>query len=261
MTRAIAPSMAPILAELELAADEIVTIERLDDLVRAAGLRTSTRVVAARLRQQGWLLDTGQRGVWEFAPAAAAGPYSRGGPVLGLRALLARRDIACGLTFQAAAWALGAADRAPSRVEVAVADKRDVARMPDDFSISVFAPHVPYRMAKGVPSLGPASVLTHMATSPNNVRSWTSAAEWLPDLAADAHTPDVLAELDGRPATVAARLGYLLQGLRPDITSRIVGPPTKTWFGPRRATVRHDSTWQIADTLLPFDPRSLEPVT
>lgn len=261
MARSIAPSMAPIVEELELAADEIVTIERLGDLVRAAGLRTPTRVVAARLRQNGWLLNTGQRGVWEFAPAAVAGPHSRGGPTLRLRALLARQDVACGLTFQAAAWALGAADRAPSRIEVAVANERDVARMPDGISASVFAPHLPYRELKGAPSLGPASVLTHMATSPNRVRSWSSAAEWLPDLAADAHPPDVLAELNGRPATVAARLGYLLQGLRPDITSQIVGPPTKTWFGSRRATVRHDSKWQIADTLLPFDPRSLKPVT
>lgn len=261
MTRTITPSMAPILEELELAADDIVTMERLDNLVRAADLRTPARVIAARLRQQGWLLDTGQRGVWEFAPAAVAGPHSRGGPTLQLRALLARRNIACGLTFQAAAWSLGAADRAPSRVEVAVADERDVKRMPASFSISVFAPHVAYRKAKGVPTLGPASVLTHMATSPNRVRSWSSAAEWLPELAADVQLPDVFDELHGRPATVAARLGYLLQGLRPDITSQIPEPSTKTWFGPRRATVRHDSTWQIADTLLPFDPRSLEPVT
>ncbi|CAN5350093.1 hypothetical protein BH09ACT8_BH09ACT8_31020 [soil metagenome] len=261
MTRAIAPSMASILEELELAGDEIVTMRRLDDLVRAAGLRTSARVVAARLRHQGWLLDTGQRGVWEFAPASVAGPYSRGGPTLGLRALLARRNVACGLTFHAAAWALNAADRVPSRVEVAVAHQRDVEHMPDSLSISVFAPHVPYLEAKGVPCLGPASVLTHMATSPNRVRSWSSAAEWLPDLAADAQLPEVLAELEGRPATVHARLGYLLQGLRPDIASEIVGPSTKTWFGPRRPTIRHDSVWQIADSLLPFDPRSLEPVT
>ena len=261
MTRSISPSMAPILEQLELAADEIVTMARLEGLVRAAGVHTTARVVAARLRQQGWLLDTGQRGVWEFAPAAVAGPHSRGGPTLGLRALLARRDIVCGLTFEAAAWALGVADRAPSRVDVAVVDERDVARMPDSLSVSVFAPHVPYLEAKGVPCLGPASVLTHMATSPNRVRSWSSAAEWMPDLAAEVQPSDVLVELEGRPATIAARLGYLLQGLRPDIASQIVGPSTKTWFGPRRATIRHDSTWQIADTLLPFDPRSLEPVT
>jgi hypothetical protein len=56
-------------------------------------------------------------------------------------------------------------------------------------------------------------------------------------------------------------VGYLLQGLRPDIAARIVGPRTKTRFGGRRKIVRHDSRWQVADTLLPFDPRDLEPVS
>jgi hypothetical protein len=27
-----------------------------------------------------------------------------------------------------------------------------------------------------------------------------------------------------------------------------------------RTTIRHDSRWQVADTLLPFDPRALEAV-
>jgi hypothetical protein len=53
-------------------------------------------------------------------------------------------------------------------------------------------------------------------------------------------------------------MGYLLQGLRPDIAGRITGPSTKTWFGPRRTVIRHDSRWQVADTLLPFDPRTLK---
>jgi len=69
---------------------------------------------------------------------------------------------------------------------------------------------------------------------------------------------NILLELDGRPATVTARLGYLLQRLRPDITELLPRPSTKTWFGPRRPTLRHDNQWQIADTLLPFDPRHLE---
>ncbi|MDT5031236.1 MAG: hypothetical protein QOC94_1407 [Actinoplanes sp.] len=36
---------------------------------------------------------------------------------------------------------------------------------------------------------------------------------------------------------------------------------TKTWFGGRRKIVRHDNRWQVADTLLPFDPRTLERVS
>jgi hypothetical protein len=125
----------------------------------------------------------------------------------------------------------------------------------------VFMPRLPYGTAKGVPVLRPASVLTHMASTPTRVRSWASALEWLPEVAAEATADDVLAELDARPATVGARAGYLLQGLRPDIAARIVGPKTKTWFGRRGKLVRHDNRWQVADTLLPFDPRTLEPAS
>ena len=114
-------------------------------------------------------------------------------------------------------------------------------------------------MAKGVPVLRPDSILAHMAASPSRVRSWASAAEWLPDVAAEATAEGILAELRGRAATVAARLGYLLQGLRPDIAEQSTGPSAKTWCGPRGPLIRHDSHWQVADTLLPFDPRTLEP--
>lgn len=174
---------------------------------------------------------------------------------------MARRDVTCGLTFQAAAWALGLADRAPARVEVAAADDRSAAQLPAALDVSVFMPRLAYGTAKGVPVLQPASVLIHMAATPARVRSWASALEWLPEVAAEATADDVLTELDGRPATVSARLGYVLQGVRPDIAARIAGPRTKTWFGPRRKVVRHDNRWQVADTLLPFDPRALEPVS
>jgi hypothetical protein len=261
LTRSIPPSLGPVLAELELAGADLVTSAQLDEILRAAGVRTETHIVAARLRELGWLLPTGQRGVWEFAPAAVAGPYSRGGHTRLLRSVLARADVACGLTFQAAAWAQGLADRAPTRVEVAAATERDARRLPGELDVSVFAPRLGYATAKGVPTLRPASVLAHMATSPSHVRSWTSALEWLPDMAAEASATEILAEVRDRPATVAARLGYMIQGVRPDIAGQITGPPTKTWFGPRRTVIRHDSHWQIADTLLPFDPRRLKAVS
>ncbi|HQR79361.1 MAG TPA: type IV toxin-antitoxin system AbiEi family antitoxin [Actinomycetota bacterium] len=174
--------------------------------------------------------------------------------------MFAHSDVDCGLTFQAAAWAHDLADRAPVRLEVAAASAREARKLPDGLDVSVFEPTLGYVTLKGVPVLVPASVLVHMAAHPGDVRSWTSALEWLPDLAAEATAKDVLTELTGRPATVAARLGYLLQGLRPDITAQVTGPTTKTWFGPRQKVVRHDNHWQIADTLLPFDPRSLASV-
>ena len=194
--------------------------------------------------------------MWEFAPAAVAGASSRGGHTRLLRSVLVRSDIACGLTFQAAAWAPNLADRAPSHIEVAAASARDARRLPQALDVSVFAPKLKYLVAKGVPVLPPTSVLVHMAATPGGVRSWSSALDWFPDVAAEVAVEDVLAELNGRPTTVSARLGYLLQGLRPDIADQLTVPSTRTWFGPRRKVVRHDSHWQIADTLLPFDPRT-----
>lgn len=260
MTRTIPPSLAPVIAELELEAADLVTTAKLEEIVKASGVGTATRTVATRLRERGWLLPTGQRGVWEFAPGAAAGAVSRGGHTRLLRSVLAHSNVECGLTFQAAAWAHDLADRAPVRLEVAVASAREARKLPEGLDVSVFEPALSYVTLKDAPVLGPASVLVHMAAHPTDVRSWTSALEWLPDLAAEATVEDVLTELKGRPATVAARLGYLLQGLRPDVAEQVTGPRTKTWFGPRQRVVRHDNRWQIADTLLPFDPRSLASV-
>ena len=81
------------------------------------------------------------------------------------------------------------------RVEVAAADDRAAAQLPGALDVSVFMPRLPYGAAKGVPVLRPASVLTHMAASPTRVRSWVSAVEWLPEVAAEATADDVL-ELD-----------------------------------------------------------------
>jgi len=107
----------------------------------------------------------------------------------------------------------------------------------------------------------PESVLTHMCTKPVAVRSWNSALDWLPELAAEANIANIEAELSSRPRTVAMRMGYLLQSLRPDIANSIAQatPPTgKTWFGPRGPRLRYDRYWRVSDTLLSFNPRGLK---
>jgi hypothetical protein len=145
---------------------------------------------------------------------------------------------------------------------VAASDPTVARRLPRSLSVSVFAPRLDTVTRRAVPVLAIDSVLAHMAARPSAVRSWASAAEWLPGLAAESSWPALSAELKDRPAAVIARTGYLLQGLRPDLAAslRQWSPPrTKTWFGPRRPLLRHDNQWLIADTLLPFDPRALEP--
>ena len=264
MIRTVAPTEAAVLERLELERPELVTTSDLTALLDEFGIGTLPRVFAARLRAKGWLLPTDQCGVWEFAPAALAGPYSSNNSLLPLRSFLTRHpDTQCGLTFQAAAWAHGLAERVPVRPEIAVADAVMVRRLPGSLDASAFAPVLPYAEVSGVPVLAVESVIVHMCVKPNAVRSWASAAEWLPDLAAEASVGGIKRELAERPRTVAIRTGYLLQSMRPDIADRIaeVSPMTgKTRFGSRSHQLRYDSRWQVIDTLLPFEPRSLESV-
>src|SRR5664280_2847162 len=91
MTRTIPPSLSPILTDLELDAPQVVTLAELATLATSAGVATEPKMVADRLRKLGWLLPTGTAGVWEFAPAAHAGPIGHGGQFLGLRVALAAR--------------------------------------------------------------------------------------------------------------------------------------------------------------------------
>ena len=79
LTRTIPPSLGPVLTELELDAPQVVTLAELAALVTRTGVGTEPRVVADRLRKLGWLLPTETTGVWEFAPAAHAGPIGHGG--------------------------------------------------------------------------------------------------------------------------------------------------------------------------------------
>jgi predicted transcriptional regulator of viral defense system len=265
--RTLPRGLAPIVEALELDQVSLVTIGLIEEIRLRAGLATPANVLASRLRARGWLLATPQRGVYEFAPGSHAGPLSRGILTLPLQAALRaqpRPDV--GLTFQSAAWALGLADRAPSRLEVAAPNAKTASRLArvlgEGARVLVFTPHLPWETRHGVLVLSVESLLVHMAAHPRNVRSWTSALEWLPDIAADASPVRAVIEVTDRPASVATRLSYLLSGLRPDIADAVAPPPRgKVYFGPRGRLLRHDATRQVADTLLPFDPRTLPAVT
>lgn len=260
--RALPRSLAAVVEALELDQAHLVTTSEIEALRRRAGIATPAKVVADRLRKHGWLLPTPRRGVYEFAPGAHAGPLSRGDATTPLQAALhARPDLAAGLTLQSAAWALGAADRTPARLEIAAGD-REVARslnatLAEFARVLVFAPRLPKETRRGVPVLAAESVAVHMATRPRDVRSWGSALEWLPDLTAELDWENLQVEIQSRPSAVVARLGYLLSGLRPDLAAQMAPAAGKVYFGGRGPLLRHDARWQIADTLLPFDPRSL----
>lgn len=265
--RTLPRGLAAVVEALELEQTHLVTSEALETIRLREGVGTPTKVLAARLRERGWLLKTPRRGVYEFAPGAHAGPLSRGDATLPLQAALtARPELGAGLALQSAAWALDAADRLPDRLEIAAATPaaaRSVSRVLGDRArVLVFAPHLPWEHHRGVPVLSADSLLVHMGTHPRDVRSWSSALEWLPDIAADATGARLMTELAVRPTSVAARLAYLLSGLRPDIAEQVAPetPSGKVYFGARGPLRHHDQRYQVADTVLPFDPRTLAPV-
>lgn len=264
MPRTLPRSLAAVVEDLEVDQPRVVTMATLRTLVERHGLGTTPPVVAARLRKNGWLLATGTRGVWEFAPGAHAGPYSHRDPTLALRAALAASPkLPAALALGSAAWALGFADRAPATLDVALPDlSAATAALARDTHLSSFTSRLGYATAQGVPTHRPETVLAHLATSPTIVRSWSAVLEWLPDLAADLDVTLTTRELAGRPTAVRVRVGYLMSGLRPDIaalTRPDVAAPVR--FGKRSAaTLRHSSDWRVLDSLLPIDPSRLDEV-
>ncbi|MFH0946806.1 MAG: type IV toxin-antitoxin system AbiEi family antitoxin [Planctomycetota bacterium] len=263
MTRSIPISLAPVLEHLELEQTEIVTLKQLEAIAREAGVRTAPALIAHRLLGLGWLLRTGLNGAWEFAPGAHAGPFTRGGPLVPVKAALALDpDLPARLALTSAAWAYGFADRTPSKIELAVAPGRTVAAgLARRVTVLRFDTRLKPIERRGVPVHRVESVLVHMAARPSHVTSWGGVAEWIGDLVAEAMEADVRLELAGRPRAVRVRLAYLLQGMWPKLAEQLGDDgSSKVWFGSRRKLRRHSQRWHVADTLLPFDPAKLAPV-
>ncbi|MGH9101390.1 MAG: type IV toxin-antitoxin system AbiEi family antitoxin [Acidimicrobiales bacterium] len=255
------------MTELELEAAKVLTMADLGALVERSGVGTEPKVVAARLRDRGWLLPTGIPGVWEFAPAAHAGPIGHGDPYLPLRATLARRPgLNAAVCLTSALRAHGLADRAPERLEIAVPLGATVpAGLTRRARVVPFEANLSTQSFGGMPVHVPATILVHLAARPGDVRGWTTIADILADLVVTAEQADIDFELDGRPRSVRVRLAYLTQGVAPDLAERLVpaeaGGRTapKIWFGPRGPLKRHNTRFSVADTVLPFDPSDLRP--
>ena len=263
MTRTISKAMSGILEDLELDNKSYVTLKELQAMAERHGVRTEPTMIASRLKQSGWLIPTAQRGVWEFAPAAVAGSFSRNDPLREIRAFrIAHPQISCYLCLQTAAWAMGLADRVPEEKELAFAELPR-KHIPDNIRIFRFAPEIDIREVRGVHCLAPESMIVQLSAKPDIVKTWESVMEWLPDVVYEADLNLILKELEGRNDSVKRRTGYLLQGMYPDAAEeiwKVSSHSSKIRFGPRSAAIRNDEKWKIADTILPFSPKDLEKV-
>jgi hypothetical protein len=123
-----------------------------------------------------------------------------------------------------------------------------------------FSARLPADPIDELPVHRPATILVHLAARPGDVRGWTTFVEALPELAARSTAKDLEQELGSRPATVRSRLAYLISGVAPATADGLqpTAPPSVTWFGSSRASHRYDKRFNVADGLLPFDPRTLE---
>ena len=259
--RTIALSFAPVLEHLELEQASIVTLDEISRVAREAGIRTPAKIIAHRLARLGWLLPTGVRGVWEFAPADRAGPIGGGDPFLTLRALLATgNDVGATLALGSALWCLDLAERAPDRHEVAVPPGADVpSALRRSYRVVRFAPRLAPIEVRGAPVERPASVLVHLVHRPTDVRSWSVALDQLPALVDGSTLEELARELQDRPHATHVRLAYLTSGVAPKLAKQLaIEPAGKVWFGPRAKLLRHDARWNVADTVLPINPRELE---
>jgi len=258
-TRTLSRALAEIVTDLELEQPTLVDLADLAALAARHGIRTRARELARRLRERGWLLSTSRPGVYEFAPGAHAGPYGHGDPFMDLRAeLRAHPNRPATLALGSALWLHGLGERAPNRHEVAVAPGSTVsAALRRVYRVVHFQAQTQPTMLRGLPVHSPATMLVHLAARPTQVRSWSPVLDVLPDLLERADVPDLIGELAGRPASVSARLGYLLSGLLSETESHKLGlrpSGSVVWFGPRATVRRTDRFWGVVDTVLPQHP-------
>lgn len=262
MTRSIPPSLAPVLEHLELERPSLVSVEEIGQIAARHGVRTPGKIIAHRLAQRGWLLPTEVRGVWEFAPAERAGPISDPDPLTTLRAARAvHPELRAALALGSALWLLDMAERNPDPHEVSVHPKSAVpSALRRAYRVVRHAANLEPSTIKKVPVHQPATVLVHLAHHPGDARSWSEILERLPDLVHACAKKDIVTELAGRPHATSVRLAYLLSGVAPELVSQLgIEPGGKVWFGPRRRLRRHNARWNVADTVLPFNPAELGP--
>lgn len=233
-----------------------VTPEYLDGILRSLGIKTPAAIFAARMREKGWLESTSVRGVWRFL----IGEDTETDILFDVESFaFAHPDIWFALSGETALWYLGYLSREPRSLALCFVGKVPALTLPSSIHGQAFEPVLPLKEEEPFPCLSVESAIVSVAAKPQMIEEWRHAFEWLPKAAIDLDTDRVIQELEGRPSSVAARTGYLLQGVRPDIAERIYEtyPPRGIIrFGPRASTLRNDTKWCIVDTMLPFDPRT-----
>lgn len=252
--RDVTAKLAPVLQQLELEQLRVVTKAELQSFADAARLTWPVEVIIRRLRESGWLLDLETRGVWEFAPAARAGAFGSGDPLIELRATLARDSSApFAVAAESAAYLLGLATRRP---ELEVLGAPEGTRLPKALRalrVVRWAPVNDLLVKDGLPVWSSATLIAFMASRPSGYRDWPNVGEWITQAAREVAVETIGKELQGRSRAAWARAAYLVdRGGLPEAGAQILAlaPPGAGphYLGDRSVSGSYDGSYDVVDS-------------
>ncbi len=252
--RSVPAGFAPLFELLELEQPRVVTTAQLGDFAQDAGLSMPVDLVARRLRERGWLLPLATKGVWEFAPAARAGAFSSGDPLIELRAVLARdTEAAFTVAAESAAYLLGLASRRPEVESIGAPPGVRTPKSFDAYRIVRWSLATALQRRDGLPVWSPATLVAFMAARPAGYHDWPNAGEWLPQAARSIHVKDLASELDGRPAAAWFRAAYLMDrgGAAAAAAALVAVAPSGSgpyYLGDRTVSGRYHAAYDVIDS-------------
>ncbi len=253
--RSVPAGFAPLLELLELEQPRVVTTAQLSRFSHEAGLDIPFEIAVRRLRERGWLLPLATKGVWEFAPAARAGAFGSGDPLIELRAVLARDpDTPCSVAAESAAYLLGFASRRPEAECVGAPPGVRLPKSLRVYRLVRWAPAVPSATRDALPVWAPATLIAFMAARPSGFHDWPNVGEWLAGAAAAIDVDELAAELEGHSAGSWRRAAYLLSRGGAEVkASRLMdgAPPGSGpyYLGDRAAPGCYDRDFDVIDSV------------
>jgi len=252
--RSVPAGFAPLLQLLELEQPRVVTTAQIGDFAQEAGLGIPVDVTVRRLRERGWLLPLATRGVWEFAPAARAGAYGSGDPLIELRAVLARDPEApLAAAAESAAYLLGLSSRRPETECVAAPSGFRSPKSLALYRLVRWSAVTPLVRREGLPVWPLPTLVAFMAARPGGYRDWPNVGEWLVQAASAVDADELARELEGQSAGSWARAGYLLSrgGAAPAAASLMQRAPHGAgpfYLGDRDTPGRYSAAFDVIDS-------------
>jgi len=253
--RSVPSRLASLLELLELEQPQVVTSGQMDTLSREAGIDWPTDLVIRRLRERGWLLPLITKGVWEFAPAARAGAFGSGDPLIELRAVLARDpDAPYLVAAESAGYTLGLSSRRPNVECVSAPPANRLPKSLKTLRVVRWEPKTLPLIREGLPTWPHAVLIAFMASRPSGYHDWPNVGEWLSQAASTLALEDLRRELEGRSSGAWARAAYLLdRGGAPDAAAALLEAAPEGrgpyYLGNRSLPGRHCSTYDVIDSV------------